>query len=174
MDAGVEGLDWLSLFGHAVDGSSTQEECLSVDLTAAIGQLLSLYIKTKYFHWLLERAPVRSDQLLLEEQAEEIFATAGLLAAHVKQRNEAAAGGARPAFHHVTADSILTELQRDTSRLASRLKTAQARCRRDTATTAHLLLTCIDETEARLAFLAEAARAVGKQEQHSRRPFGHP
>src|SRR5271163_2821591 len=107
-DGGV--LDWLSLFGQSADGSSIRAEQLSVDLTAAIGQLLSLYIKTKYFHWILEHSPIPPDQLLLEEQADEIFATTGLLAAHAKQRNAANgadAGTGSNVFHYVTAAAVL-------------------------------------------------------------------
>jgi starvation-inducible DNA-binding protein len=158
-----DNLDWLARFGRSAGDPPTRNEKLSVELVATIGELLSLYIKTKYFHWLLEHSPIPADQLLLEEQADEIFATSGLLAAHVKQRNAANASDLTTScgvFHHVTASAVLTELQRDTLRLARRLKTAQLHCERDSVATAHLLVNCIDETEARLAFIAEAAQTI--------------
>src|SRR5262249_20660008 len=138
-------------------------------LTSLLADIFALYLKTKNFHWHVSGPHFRDYHLLLDEQAEQIFATTDDIAERVRkiggttlrsigqisrlQRlldNEA---------DYVTPLDMLAELREDNLRLGGHMRETHDLCdeHRDVAT-ASLLENWIDETERRVWFLFEASR----------------
>jgi starvation-inducible DNA-binding protein len=138
-------------------------------LNALLADTFALYLKTKNFHWHMSGPHFRDYHLLLDEQADQIFAMTDPLAERVRkiggltlhsigqiarmqrvQDNDA---------DYVQALDMLAELREDNKSLAARLREAHDLCEehRDVAT-ASLIEVWIDETERRTWFLFEASR----------------
>ena len=143
------------------------------DITGALNALLAdffaLYLKTKNFHWHVSGPHFRDYHLLLDEQADQLFATTDVIAERVRKL-----GGTtvRSIGHiarlervldndaeYVTPLDMLAELREDNARLADRMRETHNVCdeHRDVAT-ASLLEVWIDEAERRAWFLFEATR----------------
>ena len=143
------------------------------DISAALNTLLAdmfaLYLKTKNFHWHVSGPHFRDYHLLLDEQAEQVFATTDAIAERVRK-----VGGTtlRSIGHiarlqrvldndaeYVTPLDMLAELRDDNKQLAERMRETHGVCddHGDVAT-ASLLENWIDETERRVWFLFEASR----------------
>jgi starvation-inducible DNA-binding protein len=142
---------------------------LSGALNALLADMFALYLKTKNFHWHVAGQHFRDYHLLLDEQADQIFATTDDIAERVRK-----IGGTtlRSIGHiaklqrvedndaeYVTALDMLAELRDDSRRLITRLREAHDLCdeHRDVAT-ASLIENWIDEAERRTWFLFEATR----------------
>jgi starvation-inducible DNA-binding protein len=144
-----------------------------VDITGAMNAILAdvfaLYLKTKSFHWHMSGPHFRDYHLLLDEQADQLFAMTDPIAERVRklggltlrsigdiarqQRildNDAA---------YVEPADMLAELREDNQTLAARMREAHDLCseHRDIATTS-LIEQWIDETERRAWFLFESGR----------------
>ena len=138
-------------------------------LDALVADTFALYLKTKNFHWHMSGPHFRDYHLLLDEQADQIFAMTDPLAERVRkiggltlhsigqiarmqrvQDNDA---------DYVQALDMLAELREDNKSLAARFREAHDLCEehRDVAT-ASLIEVWIDETERRTWFLFEASR----------------
>lgn len=138
-------------------------------LNALLADTFALYLKTKNFHWHMSGPHFRDYHLLLDEQADQIFAMTDPLAERVRkiggltlhsigqiarmqrvQDNDA---------DYVQALDMLAELREDNKSLAARFREAHDLCEehRDVAT-ASLIEVWIDETERRTWFLFEASR----------------
>ena len=144
------------------------------DISAALNLLLAdvyaLYIKTKNFHWHVSGPHFRDYHLLLDEQADQIFAIADTIAERVRK-----VGGTtlRSIAHiarlkrvldndadYVTPLDMLAELRDDNKDLAAHLRETHGLCDEyGDVSTASLLEVWIDEAERRVWFLYEAARA---------------
>jgi starvation-inducible DNA-binding protein len=143
------------------------------DVTAAMNGILAdvfaLYIKTKNFHWHMSGPHFRDYHLLLDEQADQIFAMTDPVAERVRKL-----GGLtiRSIGHiartqrlqdndaeYVEPSDMLAELGDDNKTLAARLRQAHSVCEEhgDIAT-ASLIEIWVDETERRTWFLFEANR----------------
>jgi starvation-inducible DNA-binding protein len=143
------------------------------DVTAAMNGILAdvfaLYFKTKNFHWHLSGPHFRDYHLMLDEQADQLFAMTDPVAERVRK-----IGGTtlRSIGHvsrlqrvgdndaeYVEPEDMLAELCEDNKVLASRLREAHDVCdeHRDVAT-ASLTEVWIDETERRTWFLFEASQ----------------
>ena len=143
------------------------------DITGAMNAILAdvfaLYLKTKNFHWHMSGPHFRDYHLLLDEQADQIFAMADPIAERIRK-----VGGStlRSIGHiartqrvldndaeYVTPLDMLAELREDNKTLAMRLREVHNVCdaHRDVAT-ASLIEVWIDETERRTWFLFEASR----------------
>lgn len=139
-------------------------------LNALLADCFALYLKTKNFHWHVSGPHFRDHHLLLDEQAQQIFAMTDPLAERVRKL-----GGTtlRSIGHvaklqrvldndagYVDPQDMLAELRDDNGALAGNLRTAHDLCdeHRDVAT-ASLLETYIDEAERRRWFLFEASRS---------------
>jgi starvation-inducible DNA-binding protein len=143
------------------------------DITAAINGILAdvfaLYLKTKNFHWHMSGAHFRDYHLLLDDQANQIYAMSDPLAERVRK-----IGGAtlRSIGHiarlqrisdndadYVEPSDMLAELRDDNQVLATRMREAHETCseHRDIAS-ASLIEVWVDETERRTWFLFEAGR----------------
>src|SRR5213595_900526 len=143
------------------------------DITAAMNAILAdvfaLYLKTKNFHWHMSGPHFRDYHLLLDEQAEQLFAMTDAIAERVRKIG----GSTLKSVGHISrlqrvADNdvdyvqpqdMLAEVREDNKELAARLREAHNVCEehRDIAT-ASLIEVWIDETERRTWFLFEAAR----------------
>jgi starvation-inducible DNA-binding protein len=143
------------------------------ELTDALNPLLAdvfaLYIKTKNFHWHMSGPHFRDYHLLLDEQADQIFAISDAIAERVRK-----IGGltirsigqiARLQrikdndYEFVPAHGMLEELGADNRSLVKSLREAHqvASDANDYATTS-LIEVWIDEAERRAWFLFEATR----------------
>jgi starvation-inducible DNA-binding protein len=149
--------------------SSRQTRGLAGSLNALLADFFALYLKTKNFHWHVSGPHFRDYHLLLDEQADQIFATTDPLAERVRK-----IGGTtlRSIGHvarlqrvldndaeYVTPLDMLAELREDNSQLALRMKEAHDLCDEDgDVATASLLEVWIDEAERRAWFLFESTR----------------
>lgn len=143
------------------------------DITAAMNAILAdvfaLYLKTKNFHWHMSGPHFRDYHLLLDEQADQLFAMTDPIAERVRKiggltlrsigqisRTQRVADNDA---EYVEPLDMIAELADDNKTLAARLREAHNVCdeHRDVAT-ASLIEVWIDETERRAWFLFEATR----------------
>jgi starvation-inducible DNA-binding protein len=143
------------------------------DITAALNGLLAdsfaLYLKTKNFHWHVSGPHFRDYHLLLDEQADQIFATTDPIAERVRKLGGATLRSIGEISRnqrvldndadYVTPLDMLAELRSDNEDLIARMRQAHGLCdeHQDVAT-ASLLEVWIDEAERRVWFLFEASR----------------
>jgi starvation-inducible DNA-binding protein len=142
---------------------------VSAVMNVMLADVFALYLKTKNFHWHLSGPHFRDYHLMLDEQADQLFAMTDPIAERVRKIG----GTTIRSIGHVArvqrvadndADSVepsdmLAELCEDNGTLAANLRETHEVCEqhRDIAT-ASLLETWIDETERRTWFLYEASR----------------
>jgi starvation-inducible DNA-binding protein len=144
------------------------------DVAGALNLLLAdafaLYMKTKNFHWHVSGPHFRDYHLLLDEQADQIFAITDPLAERVRKIG----GTSLRSIGHisrqqrildndaefVTPSDMLAELRDDNKQLAASLRETHGLCdEHGDVASASLLETWIDEAERRTWFLFEAGRA---------------
>src|SRR5438105_1837200 len=143
------------------------------DITAAMNAILAdvfaLYVKTKNFHWHMSGPHFRDYHLLLDEHADQIFATTDPIAERVRKIG----GTTLHSIGHVArlqrvADNdadfvtpldMLAELREDNKQLAANMRETHDLCdEHGDVATASLLEVWIDEAERRVWFLFEAGR----------------
>ena len=129
-------------------------------LNAVLADVFALYLKTKNFHWHMSGPHFRDYHLLLDEQADQLFAMTDPIAERVRK-----VGGATLTSigqiskiqrildndaDYVEPEDMLKELREDNTTLAARLREAHNVCdeHRDIAS-ASLIEVWIDETERR-------------------------
>src|SRR5436189_6429797 len=142
---------------------------ISAAMNAILADVFALYVKTKNFHWHMSGPHFRDYHLLLDEQADQLFAMTDPIAERIRK-----IGGLtlRSIGHisrtqrvldndaeYVEPMDMLAELGDDNKTLAARLREAHNVCdeHRDVAT-ASLIEVWIDETERRTWFLSEIKR----------------
>ena len=142
---------------------------ISGAMNAILADVFALYLKTKNFHWHLSGRHFRDYHLLLDEQAEQLFAMTDPIAERIRK-----IGGLtlRSIGHisriqrvldndaeYVEPLDMIAELADDNKAMAARLREAHNVCdeHRDVAT-ASLIEVWIDETERRTWFLSEIKR----------------
>src|SRR5258708_3301942 len=142
---------------------------IAAAMNAILADVFALYLKTKNFHWHLSGRHFRDYHLLLDEQAEQLFAMTDPIA----ERTRKIGGLTIRSIGHISrtqrvldndADYVepldmLAELADDNKTLAMRLREAHNVCdeHRDVAT-ASFIEVWIDETERRTWFLFETTR----------------
>jgi len=148
-------------------GAATKD--ISGALNAILADVWAMYLKTKNFHWHMSGPHFRDYHLLLDEQADQIYAMSDPIAERVRK-----VGGttlrsignisrlqrvADNDADYVEPEDMLAELRQDNTEFAGRLREAHEVCEehRDIAT-ASLIEVWIDETERRAWFLFEASR----------------
>src|SRR5262247_1989965 len=140
------------------------------DIAGALNQLLAdvfaLYLKTKNFHWHVSGPHFRDYHLLLDEQADQVYATTDPIAERVRKLGGATLRSigqigrlqrvADNDADYVTPSDMLAELREDNQQLAARMRETHVVCEehRDVAT-ASLIEVWIDEAERRVWFLYE-------------------
>jgi starvation-inducible DNA-binding protein len=139
-------------------------------LNALLADIFGLYLKTKNFHWHISGPHFRDYHLLLDEQAEQIFAATDDIAERVRKIG----GTTLRSIGHigrlqriedndadfVTPMDMLAELRDDNKQLVARMRETHGLCdEHGDVATASLLENWIDEAERRTWFLFEATRS---------------
>ena len=146
---------------------------ISKALNGLLADAFALYLKTKNFHWHVSGPHFRDYHLLLDEQAEQIFATTDELAERVRKIGGTTLRSIGDIARHQSLDDndekfvaprdMLRELMADNKAMATAMRKAhEIADKGGDVATASLLETFIDETERRLWFLFEASRASDK------------
>ena len=144
-----------------------------LEISSALRQLLAdvfgLYVKTKNFHWHMSGSHFRDYHLLLDEQAEQIFAMTDTIAERARKIGGTTIRSISDISRHqrlkdndeeiVAPRDMLVELYGDNQQLTRALRSAHELCEYhgDVATTS-LIEIWIDETERRQWFLGEIVR----------------
>jgi starvation-inducible DNA-binding protein len=155
------------------DLSGDAVRAISGALNALLADMFALYLKCKNFHWHVSGPHFRDYHLLLDEQADQIFATTDPIAERVRKiggttlRSVGQIGQLQRLLDndasYVTPLDMLAELREDNKQLAKEMRRTHALCdeNQDVAT-ASLLEVWIDEAERRTWFLFEASRSVDR------------
>ena len=138
-------------------------------MNAVLADVLALYLKTKNFHWHMSGPHFRDYHLLLDEQADQLFAMTDPIAERVRKLGALTIRSIGQIARmqrisdndadYVEPSDMLAELREHNQVLAARLREAHDLCdeHRDVAT-ASLIEVWIDETERRTWFLFESNR----------------
>src|ERR1700734_3350787 len=145
---------------------------ISGTLNAILADVFALYLKTKNFHWHMSGPHFRDYHLLLDEQADQLYAMTDPIAERIRKTG----GSTLRSIGHIARMQrikdndaeyvdpldMLAELREDNETLASRLREVHDVVDelRDIAT-ASLIENWIDETERRTWFLFESSRHGG-------------
>lgn len=146
-------------------------EGIAKALNGLVADGFTLYVKTKNFHWHMSGPHFRDYHLLLDEQADQIFASIDPLAERVRKLGAktltSIASIARNASlkdndnASVDPREMLAELVDDNKAMARAMREAHKLCDdAEDSGTAGLLETFIDEAERRTWFLFEASQGA--------------
>jgi starvation-inducible DNA-binding protein len=142
---------------------------ISTSLRQLLADVFALYVKTKNFHWHMSGPHFRDYHLLLDEQAEQIFAMTDEIAERARKIGGNTIRSIGDIAQHqrlkdndeefVTPGNMLGEVCADNQRLTQFLRAAHELCDRyNDVATASLVEVWIDQTERRTWFLAETVR----------------
>lgn len=140
-------------------------------LNMLVADAFALYVKTKNFHWHMSGPHFRDYHLLLDEQADQIFASIDPLAERVRKLGaptlKTTAQIAKMTRVEESGEEfvppldMLRQLVEDNKAMAANLRKAHAVCdEHDDVASASLIEVYIDETERRTWFLFETSRAA--------------
>jgi starvation-inducible DNA-binding protein len=155
--------------GTPTDLSAEAVRDISAALNALLADMFGLYLKTKNFHWHISGPHFRDYHLLLDEQADQIFATTDPIAERVRKiggRTIHSVGQIARLQRlldndadYVTPLDMLAELREDNKQLTNEMRRTHALCdEHNDVATASLIEVWIDEAERRTWFLFEASR----------------
>src|SRR2546421_2466897 len=154
------------------DLSAAATKDIAGAMNAMLADVFALYMKTKNFHWHMSGPHFRDYHLLLDEQADQIYAMTDPIAERIRKIGGNTLRSIGDITRHqrvldndaeyVEPLDMLAELREDNKDLAARFREAHNVCdeHRDVAT-ASLIEVWIDETERRSWFLFEASRKRG-------------
>jgi len=142
---------------------------ISAALNGILADVFALYLKTKNFHWHMSGPHFRDYHLLLDEQADQLYAMTDPIAERVRKlggitirsigqiaRTQRIADNDAD---YVEPSDMLAELGDDNRTLATRLRQAHNTCdEHGDVATASLIEVWLDETERRSWFLFETNR----------------
>ncbi|MDR9759003.1 DNA starvation/stationary phase protection protein [Rhizobium redzepovicii] len=142
---------------------------ISAALTALLADVFALYLKTKNFHWHMSGPHFRDYHLLLDEQAEQIFAMTDDIAERARKIGGVTLRSIGQIARQqrisdndadfVTPEDMLSELREDNGQLVSLLREVHDLCdEHNDVATASLIENWIDEGERRTWFLFETTR----------------
>jgi starvation-inducible DNA-binding protein len=151
------------------DLSAEAVTAISKALNGLLADAFALYLKSKNFHGDVSGPHFRDYHLLLDEQAEQIFATTDELAERVRKIGGITLRSIGDIAKHqslkdndksfVAPGDMLRELMADNKAMAAAMRRAHELCdEHEDVGTASLLETFIDATERRTWFLFEASR----------------
>ena len=151
------------------DLSAAATKDIAAAMNGVLADVFALYLKTKNFHWHMSGPHFRDYHLLLDEQADQLYAMTDPIAERIRK----VGGSTLKSIGHIARTQrvldndaeyvqpldMLAELREDNKELAARLREAHNVTdeHRDIAT-ASLIEVWIDETEQRTWFLFEASR----------------
>jgi starvation-inducible DNA-binding protein len=139
---------------------------ISHELRLLVSDVFSLYLKTKNFHWHVTGRHFRDYHLMLDEQADQIFAMTDVIAERARKIGASTVHSISDISQHqrlkdnneegVSARRMLEELHADNLQLTLFLRLLHEVCERhrDVAT-ASLIEIWVDEAERRTWFLSE-------------------
>jgi len=138
-------------------------------INQVLADTLSLYLKTKNFHWHVSGPHFRDYHLMLDEQASDILGIIDPLAERIRATGSTTIRSlgqaarlstiAENEAEDVAADAMLAELMEDNNALATSMRQAHKLCDElEDHSTASLLDGYIDAAEKRSWFLRETAR----------------
>lgn len=142
---------------------------IAAAMNALLADLFALYIKTKNFHWHVSGPHFRDYHLLLDEQAEQIYAATDVVAERVRKLGATTIRSIGQIAQlqriqdndadYVTPLDMLSELRDDNQQFVTRLRETHGICdEHGDVASASLLENFIDEAERRIWFLYEASR----------------
>ena len=151
------------------DLGAEASENISAGMNGILADVFALYLKTKNFHWHMSGPHFRDYHLLLDEQADQLYAMTDPIAERIRKTG----GNTLRSIGHIARlqriqdndaeyvdpKDMLAELREDNQTLAKRLREVHEMVDevRDIAT-ASLIENWIDETERRTWFLFESSR----------------
>ena len=138
-------------------------------LNAILADVWAMYLKTKNFHWHMSGPHFRDYHLLLDEQADQLYATTDPIAERVRKLGGTTLRSIGQISRlqrvsdndadYVTPSDMLAELREDNQQLASSMRQVHAVCdEHGDVATASLIEIWIDEAERRVWFLYETGR----------------
>ncbi len=144
---------------------------IGVTLRHLLADVFALYVKAKNFHWHMSGAHFRDYHLLLDEQAEQIFAMSDDIAERARKIGEPALRSIGDIGKHqrirdndkvsLNPKDMLLELRADNRELTRFLRLAHAVCEKhEDVATASLVEVWIDQTERRAWFLSEVVNGL--------------
>ena len=144
---------------------------VAAELNLLVADAFALYVKTKNFHWHMSGPHFRDYHLLLDEHADQIFATTDPLAERARkigQKTVRSIGQINKTTRVKNNDAdfvspldMLKELCHDNREMAKNMRKAHQVCdENEDVASASLLENFIDETERRTWFLFEATRSA--------------
>jgi starvation-inducible DNA-binding protein len=147
-----------------LDHAAVEE--ISAELRHLLADLFALYLKTKNFHWHMTGKHFRDYHLLLDEQADQIFAMTDPVAERARKLGGTTLHSISEVTshqrlqdengHHLAPKTMLSELYADNRQLTASLRSNHELCdRHNDVATASLIEVWIDETERRAWFLGE-------------------
>jgi starvation-inducible DNA-binding protein len=160
---------WAAPLGTRTDLSPDAVHDISGALNALLADMFAVYFKTKNFHWHMSGPHFRDYHLLLDEQADQIFAATDAIAERVRKlggmtlRSVGHVGHLQRILDNdaefVASEDMLAELRDDNKQLTASLRETHGVCdeHADVAT-ASLLEVWLDDAERRTWFLFEAGR----------------
>ena len=152
------------LLGTGLSAEAVEE--ITAELRPLLADVFALYLKTKNFHWHISGSHFREYHLLLDEQADQIFAITDTIAERARKIGGTTLHSISEISkyqrlidnneHNVSPLGMLEELYRDNQQLTAFLRSAHETCAKyeDVATTS-LIEVWIDESERRTWFLSE-------------------
>ena len=151
------------------DLKPTATQDIAGGMNGILADVFALYLKTKNFHWHVSGPHFRDYHLLLDEQADQLYAMTDPIAERIRK----VGGMTLRSIGHIARTQrikdndaeyvdpldMLAELREDNKALAGRLREVHGVCdeHRDIAT-ASLIENWIDESERRIWFMFEASR----------------
>ncbi len=138
-------------------------------MNGILADVFALYLKTKNFHWHMSGPHFRDYHLLLDEQADQLYAMSDPIAERIRK----VGGNTLRSIGHiarlqrikdndadyVTPRDMLAELHEDNKQLTVHMRILHEVCdEHNDVATASLLENWIDETEQRAWFLFESGR----------------
>jgi starvation-inducible DNA-binding protein len=138
-------------------------------LNLLLADMFALYMKTKNFHWHISGPHFRDYHLLLDEQADQIFAATDAIAERVRKIGGTTLHSIGQISRQqrildndadfVAPDDMLAELRDDNKQLTASLRETHDLCdEHGDVASASLIENWIDEAERRTWFLFEASR----------------
>ena len=144
---------------------------VSVGLRRLLADVFALYLKTKNFHWHMTGCHFRDYHLLLDEQADQLFAMTDEIAERARKVGGTTLRSVGDIARHqrlkdnekesLTPGDMMTEICLDNRELTTYLRLTHETCEQhNDIATASLIENWVDQAERRSWFLAEITKEV--------------
>jgi starvation-inducible DNA-binding protein len=144
---------------------------ISVGLRHLLADAFAFYAKTKNFHWHMTGRHFRDYHLLLDEQADQLFAMTDEIAERARKIGGTTLRSVGDISRHqrltdnekeiLTPRDMMTEIYMDNRKLTGFLRSTHETCEKhNDIATASLIENWVDEAERRSWFLAEITKEV--------------